>query len=230
MKKNVKLRISAIIIIAILLTLIVLYFVSKQDNYEPHPVRPKDFPEILIAPENAVLYDHSTPADSKRAQNIYDLTFLIKNTYPSEETRNFYHEYLRSRGWRKIKYDLLNLYGPSRTPKRPLPKQIPDIALKNFIKETKKQKGGKETIKRGIFPISWSQEEWLNNDNEYISIHFSYSADLHTGEVNHNKLSVYISYFQNDTWIYPYILRYKKMYPEEFEDANNISDPNKAEG
>jgi hypothetical protein len=216
MKKQPKLMLTLAAFVAFFcLAGVFWYFVAKGESYKPNPIRPKDFPEILIAPEHATLIDHSTPSNSRRVPHTYDLCFLVNDPYPSDDTYRFIEEHLSLNGWQRLKYDLLNPHSSHSQPTT-LPKYL-DPETVNMLIPKGKQKGD--------YPINWREEDWVNKDDEHISVFLYYSADLATKEVHRDKIYVNMTLFGRESWIRTYILKYKKLHPEEFsKDAEPEQD------
>jgi len=120
----------------------VRYLVRKQNTYHPNPVRPKDFPDILIVPESAKEVDYSEP--SQIVPGVYSVSFVVNDPHPSESIRNFIEKHLKSKGWQRLKYHLMN-------PETP-------ISLSPF----------------GFHWSFSQIEDWLNENDDHISIHYAY--------------------------------------------------------
>jgi len=217
MKKQPKLILTLAAFVAFFcLAGVIWYFVSKGESYKPNPIRPKDFPEILIAPENATLIDHSTPSNSRRVPHTYDLSFFVNEPYPSDDTYKFIEKHLSLNGWQRLKYDLLNPHSPHPQPST-LPQYLDPDGV-NMLFPKRKQKGN--------YFLIWRKEDWVNKDDEHISVFRYYSANLATKEVHRDKIYVSMTFFGRESWIRAYILKYKKLHAEEFRGTN---DPNEAD-
>jgi hypothetical protein len=204
MKNYVKLFLSLLIIAGFLLPVGVWYIMTKREIYKPNPTRPKDFPEILIAPEHAISLDHSIP--SRRVPHVYGLSFVVHDPYPSKDTRNFIKEHLTSNGWQRLNYELLNPNNAIAPPSETMPQSLPSHTM-NFLQ------------KQGYQRIPWSKEDWVSKDDEYINVILCYSVDLATTEVHRDKPYVNLSLFERESWVRHFILRYKELHPEEFESS-----------
>lgn len=215
MKKPVKLLLTwASLLGALCLMGLVWHFVAKREGHEPNPIRPRDFPEILIAPEGAVLIDHSTPANTRRAPDTYSFRFTVYDPYPSDKTYKFIEEHLSSNSWQRLSYEILY---PSQL--RVLPRAIPghlNPDTVDLMLPKKKQKGK--------WPLTWRREDWVNKDNELVTVVLKYCADLATKEVHRDKVYVSLDFFGRESWIRSYILKYKELHPEEFEGSDNLTE------
>ena len=163
-----------------------------------NPIRPEDFPAILIHPQNAYDLDFSTPSNDRIAKCSYGLNFFVDEPYPSETVRNFFNNHLTSKGWKKLKYSLLNPNDPIYT--NPL---LPN--LRTILPD------GTE----GKWPLHCI-EDWISDEEEHISIIFYYGPD-HEGKLYLNRVYVDATLFEQRSWINPYIKRYKQLHPEEFK-------------
>lgn len=206
MKKRRKLMLTLAAFVAFFcLAGVVWYFIAKGESYKPNPIRPKDFPEILIAPENAILLDHAAPSGSRSVPHTYGVHFVMDDPYPSDYTYKFIENHLSSNGWQRLNYDLLNPYSPApqvcTVPERLDPETV------NMLFPKRKQKGN--------YPCTWRKEDWVK-DNEHISVILCYAADLATREVHRDKIYVNMTFFGRESWIRPHILKYKELHPKEF--------------
>lgn len=182
-----------------ILTATVLFCINLiSRKYIRNPIRPEDFPAILIHPQNAYDPDFSTPSNSRRAKYSYSLSFFVDEPYPSEVVRNFFNNHLTSNGWQKLKYDLLNPNIPIY--KNPL---LPN--LKTTLPDSTE----------GKWPLS-CKEDWISNEEEKISIMFDYGPDQE-GKPDLSRVYVNTTLFKQRSWVNPYIKRYKQLHPEEFE-------------
>jgi len=210
MKKSIKLLVILSISIALCcLVVIRLYSTTKEKVYKRHPIRPVDFPEILIAPEWAVSLNHSTPSNTQRMPNTYGLTFIVHTPFPSEDTRNFIKEHLSSKGWHRLNFHLLN-------------PQVP-ISLGPLGLEWPKRKGEKKE-----WPIYW-MEDWLSKNEESISVNCAYGRlnknEPNLFELDLNILNVTLTYHERNSWVRSDIARYKQLHPEEFDESNDANKP-----
>jgi len=198
-----------------------LYLARKHNTYKPNPVRPKDFPRILVAPEGAISLDYSAPSNSLRASRTYRISFIIDDPYPSEKTRNFMERHLRANGWQHLKYHLMNPDVPSEYPNVLLYKFYRDT---NKLNEYTKEKCRAPKPKGRDWPLKW-MEDWLSKNDERIDIFFEYvpftdEKDVPDAEenVDLNRLYVNWTYFARDSWVRSHVLKYKELHPEEFSE------------
>lgn len=72
-------------------------------NFHKHnPIRPADFPSLLVPPANAQSVDYFAPLTSKNhAADTYSLSYWMDEPYPAENTRRSIRETLSSQGWRR---------------------------------------------------------------------------------------------------------------------------------
>lgn len=198
--KNLK-KSSLIIFVLIGLALICLLtfiFFSQRyfPTYERNAVRPNDFPQVLIAPENAESVDYSSPSsNSRRAPDTYRISFAVKEPYPADNIRQFIQTNFISHGWRKLNFTILN----------PTTKPLWTV----------------DKIKTPGMEVHQWQEEWVNDKDETIKVILDYSFPQ-DGEKDFNSLSIYLALFGKDSWKKHYISRYKELHPEEFE-GNTVS-------
>ena len=167
-------------------------------KYIRNPIRPEDFPAILIHPQNAYDLDFSSPSNSRSVKYTYGLSFSVNEPYPSETVRNFFNNHLTSNGWQKLEYSLLNPNTPVYT--NPL---LPN--LKTTLPD------GTE----GKWPLHCI-EDWISDEEEHISIIFDHGPDQE-GKPDLSRVYVNTTLFKQRSWVNPYIKRYKQLHPEEFE-------------
>ena len=209
--------------VAVVLCLVAVgwHLAVKRGDDKPNPIRPKDFPQILVAPEGAVLLDHSTPWNRRSAPHTYGFSFVVEDPYPSEKTRNFIEDHLESRGWRRLKYHLLNPDVPaSHTPMLgiELPLTVPESLNPesvNMLLDERKWKGED-------YPVRYIMEDWVSEEDQHIDVTLYYRADLSTRRVHRDKVHVDLGLFKRESWIRPWVLRYKELHPEEFQDGNDL--------
>ena len=206
MKKSIK---FVVILTASIAVVISLYLIKKEKVYKRHPIRPVDFPEILIAPEWAVSLNHSTPSNTRRVPDTYGLNFIVHDPFPSEDTRNFIKEHLSSKGWLRLNYHLQN-------PQVPL--SLGPLGLK-----WPKRKGENKE-----WPIYW-MEDWLSKDDESIKVICAYGRlnknEPNSFELDLNILNVNFAYFGRESWMSGVISKYKELHPEEFDESNDANEP-----
>jgi hypothetical protein len=198
--------------VAVVLCLVAVgwYLAVERGDYKPNPIRPKDFPEILVVPESAEAVDYFSGRG--KVKGVYGVSFVAKDPYPSEDTCNLIEKRLISNGWQRLNYRLL---GP-RTPRfepGPIPPRL-DSASVDFVIPKEKQKG--------VLALKLREEDWVNRDEELISVFLSYSADLATKDVDRDEVFVDLTFFERESWVRPYILRYRELHPEEFQDGNDL--------
>ncbi|MCK4293084.1 MAG: hypothetical protein KAY65_07790 [Planctomycetes bacterium] len=206
MKKQTKRRLAIAIPILLLCVVGTWYLPLRRGAYQPHPIRPENFPEILIPPPHAELIDHSTPLNSRRREHTYGLNFVVDDPYPSNDTYRFVEKHLGSNGWQRLRYDLLNPKSPTRAPLS-IPPYLGSEALDSIPSYKKKYRE---------CPIKWRQENWVSEKDDHILVALSYSVDLSTGRVRRDRVYVLMALFQRHR---PYIVHYKKLHPDEFDDA-----------
>ena len=218
MKKPVVLIMGSAVLLGVLLIGISVWYSSAREQILPFiPVRPADFPEILIAPENAVLIDHSTPSKGWTGRGRYFLKFAVEDPYPSAATRAFIEDHLRSNGWQLLRGDVLNpQLGPHL--QRDLPEYIGAEALDALCKWIGHRTGHHYTM--------WFKQDWLNNHNEYIGVTYQCAYDLSTGKRDNNNVYVDMDFSNRESDMQPWIERYKAFCPEEFEREKVTQDAN----
>lgn len=212
--------ISLLVLAFFCLVAVAWYLTVKRNTYKPDPIRPKDFPDILIAPKNAVLIDHATPSKSQCAPYIYHLCFVVEDPYPSEETHSFIEEHLRSHGWQRLKYHLLNPDVPaSRTPMLGIewPQTVPESLDPESV-DMLLAKGEQ----KGDYPVRYIMEDWVSENDQHVGVMLYYRADLATKKVHRDKVYVNLTLFERESWILPYIVSYRQLHPEEFQDSNDL--------
>jgi len=175
----------------------------RAEKHKHHPVRPDDFPEILIAPEGAQIYDHSTPSNTRRDTHSYTLTFIAEDPYPSTNTHEFIQQHLSSHGWQRLKYHLLN----------------PDVPAKYhnpmwyaLLKECNDVESYESEAK--YFGIG--TKDWVNDNDETICVNWMYKP-LNDNQVDPNRVEFQIELYKRESWVKNWLLKYKKLHPEEFD-------------
>jgi len=198
MKKWVKVLIPLSAFVVIVCSAVAIWYVRRHhDVYTIHSIRPKDFPEILIVPEQAERVDYSSPSNTHRAPHTYRLSFVKKDPYPSENTLNFIREHLQSNGWQRLKYDLLNPHSPLW--QAPFVPEYLDPNTVDILFPKRKQKGN--------YPVLWRKEDWIKDD-ENINVALYYSSDLTTKKVNRDRLYVNLSSFGRKSWCAEHTLHF----------------------
>jgi len=164
------LLISLALVSLLLVCVSILYLCKKEHTYKPHPIRPGNFPQILIAPAGAVSLDHSETSIPKQSPFAYTLTFIANDPYPSKDTCNFIETHLKSNGFQRLNYHLMNPDVPS---------EFPNVMLYQFyqktgkLDESTKEKCRSPRPEGGNQPIRW-MEDWLNKNNEHVCIDGGY--------------------------------------------------------
>lgn len=226
MKTHTKLFSVLLVFVGLLfLACAIWHLIEKYNTYKPNPIRPKDFPEILVAPEAAVSLDYSTPLNSKRAPHTYSLSFIVYDRYPSEKTRNFVKEHLKLNGWQRLNYHLLN-------PEVPI--EYPNVLLYELYRDanaSEKERCQAPKPTGGDWPLRW-MENWLSKNDEHIDIIFEYvplDGEKHAPPTEENldlnRLYVNMTFFGQDSWVHPHISRYKELHPEEFDESTVTHQP-----
>jgi len=192
-------RILITLFFVAILTSAILFCINLiPREYVRNPIRPEDFPAILIHPQNAYDLDFSTPSNDRTVKHSYGLSFIVDEPYPSEGVRDFFNNHLTSNGWQKLKYSLLNPNIPIY--KNPL---LPNL---------------KTTLPNGTegkWPLH-CVEDWISDEEEHISIIFDYGPDQE-GKPDLSRVYVNTALFKQRSWVNPYIKRYKQLHPDEFE-------------
>lgn len=217
-KKWVKILLALSVSVIIAASLGVIWYVRKhRDSCTINPVRPNDFPEILIVPENAQRIDYSSPKEPQRVSHIYRVSYEVDDSYPSEVTYAFIKDRLITNGWRRLEYDLMNPHQP-RFPVPLLPQYVDANIAKSYLPKDRK---------RNVFALENRREDWVNSDDEVVTVVFWYYADLTTGKICHGKVNVNLSYFGRKSWLASWVARYKKLHPEEFNEGSPTSQTGK---
>jgi len=214
-KKNwVKILLVLSSFVIIVVSLVAIWYVRKhRDAYTINSVRPKEFPEILIVPEDAQRTDYSSPADTRRAAHTYRVSYEVNDPYPSARTYAFITDRLTSNGWRRLEYDLVSPHQP-RFQVPLLPKYVDANVAKSYLPNDQG---------RNIFVLENRSEDWINSNNdEVITVNLWYYAELTTGKVYHDKVNVNLSYFGRESWLVSCVSRYKKLHPEEFNESATV--------
>jgi hypothetical protein len=136
----------------------------------------------------------------------------VDEPYPSDETYEFIEKHLDVKGWKRLEYDLFNprcqLPAPVDIPRHLNPDTVDSIFPK------RKQKGE--------YPVSWRKEDWVSKNDAHISVSLYYRAELATKEVYRDRVHANLSFY-SPNHVREYILRYKDLHPQEFEDTSNLS-------
>jgi len=107
LRSYVKRYLTLLVFAAILVVVGAAGFLLRRQNvYHPNPIRPRDFPDILIVPESAKQVDYSEP--SRIVPGVYSVSFVVNDPHPSQNIRNFIGQHLESNGWQLLKYHLMN--------------------------------------------------------------------------------------------------------------------------
>lgn len=188
-------RASIAFIVCLCLLLLALYLMTKRDVYDAITVRPNDFPNILIAPEGAESVAFLSPSNSDIIKGSYHLLFLIKDPYPAEKTRKFIKKHLSSKCWKPLNYSLLN----------------PHLQMHGeWVQYT--ENGEEVEIKE------WMQD-WLNAKGDSIKVILQYRL-LTGNEQEPDSLCVSLLFAESNARQRPWVLKYKELHPEEFEENN----------
>jgi len=146
---------------------------------------------------------------------VYAVSFSVDEPYPSEHTRGFIENLLETNGFQRLKHRPFRPFGPAPKPSR-VPEYLDSETMDLVIPKDKQ---------KGLRSFPWIQEYWLNKKNELVSVYLYYIADLETKKVDRDRLYANVTLFQRRSWMQPWILKYKELYPEELEDN---SDPNES--
>ena len=178
--------------------------IPREYEYVRHPVRPDDFPEILITPENAYNLDHSTTSNSRIVKHTWGLSFVVDEPYPSDNVREFFDNHLSANGWQKLEYDLLN----------------PNILMcaRPFLPGAKNILTDESEDEWPVFCIAY----WINEEEEYISVLFTYATHPDV-KPNLNRLMVHMSLFGTKSWGNLHVKQYTQLHPEEFRQLKGAT-------
>lgn len=182
----------AFLVLCVILIFVRSYYRNTSELEDGTIFRPEDFPECLIAPENAQGERYSTPSNTKMKPGTFHMVYKIRDPYPGECTYKFIEDTLARHGWFKLRHILLQ-------PERVI-NQGWDISR---IKEP------------GWELRDWS-EIWINEKYEsaYVILNYRFPVD---GEPDLDTLYVAHLLSGPETWVRSYVLRYKELHPEEFE-------------
>ena len=195
-----KLLLILIGIVATLGLLLLLFYSRINPSIrKASAVRPENFPEILVAPESAEKVRYGTPPYT--APRIYIIRFRVTGRYLVEDAWSFIENHLKSHGWHRLNRYLQN----------PQFKQLIPYGTWYRIKVPT----GEQT---------WQlMEDWLNDSGEYIRATWSLSPEKEFLEAD--SMYVSLSFFERNSWKRPYVLRYKELYPEEFDTSTDTNKP-----
>ena len=200
-KKDVFKRARFFLVVAVLgITLLVVrscYIRQSQSQMGSH-IRPKDFPECLIPPQNALEVKYHTPSNSRIIKGAVSMEFKIDNPFPGEHTRKFIEDTLKRYGWFKLKHILFN-------PELPVNQEWRIIEMR----------------KEPRLKFHELAECWMNKKDEIINVVLIYDF-LENDEPDLNTLYVTEGFAaEGDTWKHPFAVKYRKLHPEEFESSLN---------
>ncbi|MFC1737986.1 hypothetical protein ACFL1G_02930 [Planctomycetota bacterium] len=179
MSKKSKLLFTGIGILLLLTAILLL--ILHSNPYKPNPIRPVNFPEILVVPEEANDIDCSREKDG-----FYGVSFTINEPFPFEKTRDEIHKHLESFGWKRLKYHIMN------------PEVSADSDAFGFIKQ----------------PFR-TTEDWLDQNDNSISLYYT-SVKTNEDEIDMSKVHVIMHYRDRESYMKTWILKYKKLHPNEF--------------
>lgn len=127
-------------------------------QFTPYPYhkvtseRPKDFPEYLIAPEDATYVYYRGGKDAY-------MSFGVNDPYPATQTINFISEKLDKAGWKKLDYSIVN-------------PQFPSSHLR----------GWRGFVNNGnMKDRSWCAD-WMNDKDETLSVYLTYWVPIDSNE------------------------------------------------
>jgi hypothetical protein len=161
----------------------------EQSYVQRTDVRPGDFPSALVAPDNAMRISYSSPSSSAAMAGEYHMSFVVEEAFPGEKLWAFIGEHLKSRGWKRLRFDLLN---------------------PQWLSE---DKWFPQTDSEGTRFGRYRKHDWLNAQGEHISVAVSYSE---TPASDPNRAYVELLYYDRDAWPREFIERYKQQHPKEF--------------
>lgn len=194
--KNRRFRLAGCVAVAFIVTgLLCLRFVRDRygSSYELNPIRPADFPEVLVPPPAAKSIDYSAPSISKRAPDTYSLSFWVEEPYPADNTHRFILETLSAQGWRRLHF----------------------LILAPTVKPEWRARGG-DTQDDEVH--RW-HEDWANAKGEIVSAILQYSVQKATrGDLK--QLDVNMTFFGQNSGADRLLSQYKKYHPEEFVGSN----------
>jgi hypothetical protein len=180
------------VILSVQLLLLHKYFAPSRHTsrgVEQTTVRPPNFPDVLVAPDNAYDVLYSSPSGSSALAGTYYMSFRIREPFPGTESRAGIEEHLRSQGWRKLMFDLLN------------PQFLHTDSWNPQADETGKMVG------------KFMIQDWLNQKGESIRVIHAYGLDLQS---NLDHLYVTIFFYEQYAWPREFIELYRQHHPTEF--------------
>ncbi len=194
-------RASIAVVVCLCLLLFAWYLMTKRDVYDTITVRPDDFPDILITPEGAESVTFLSPSNSDIVKGNYHLWFLIKDSYPAEQTRKFIEKHLSSKCWQPLNYSLLNPHLPMHV---------------EWVQYT--ESGEEAEIKE------WMQD-WLGTKGESIKVILQYRS-IPGNEQEPDSLWVSLLFAESNERQRLWVMKYKDLHPEEFQEITDVSKPN----
>ncbi len=207
MIKKKPVLIVVLVLIVLALTIAGVKYGLSTSPTESYTTRPSDFPEILIALEQGRVSDYGlTKERDSTAIYAYSITCFVHDPYPSEQTYQFTSARLRSHGWHRLNYQLLN----------PLSEAFEhDKIPATFDPEIAKPFLSKEQQREGVGSVHWIMEDWIKGDF-HISLILSYGCDTKRGIIFLDEVCVEpiltVAQRENSQWI----ARYRKLHPDEF--------------
>ncbi len=186
---------KVVVIVAILTVQLLLlhkYFALSRHTsrgVEQTTVRPPNFPDVLVAPDNADEVLYSAPSGSSALAGVYYMSFRIREPFPGTESRAGIEEHLRSQGWRKLMFDLLNpqfLQTDSWSP-------VADATGKVVAKSM--------------------GQNWLNQKGESVCVIHDYGL---APQYDPHCLHVTIFFYEQYSWPRKFIELYRQHHPTEF--------------
>ena len=190
-KKRV-LRAVAMVCIAACVTVSGLYLKKWTRSYERNPVRPEEFPAMLVPPDGAESVDYWVLSKEERTHDTYGLSFFVRDSYPGQETQDFIKEVLEGAGCRKLEFDFI------------CECVRPEWAFCNGPGE----------------PYYRLAEDWLNASEETIYVIFEYVTPPGKDHIDTDILCVQLMYATRNTRDQQWLLSYKREHPEEFRTGS----------
>jgi len=169
-----------VIVVVLGLGFVLWYHYAKDEIYKRkrNPIRPKDFPEVLTAPDNAELLDYLTPEggeSGKTAYDTYNLSYAVNDPYPSGQTFKYIEDRLRDYGWQRIRYSV-------RYPTAELPagwRSVPE-----YIERSQMELLSKNLRKWREIGFPWVRLGWIQEEkDEYIQVVLGYIVDIKSRKV-----------------------------------------------
>jgi hypothetical protein len=199
MKNSTKVTLTLVIFVLLICFLGAIWnLMKKEETYQPNPTRPDDFPDVLIAPEEA----ESTDYFASTAPGVYILEYVIREPYPGTKTQDRIARRLMFHGFRRPAYDLLNPQFP-----RGRKWKIDDRVRGNQTES------------------HWLSEKWINANDEVVSVILTYPFPVGGGP-DPDELHVHIIFYEKDSWIGLFVRKYKELHPEDFRENSELKEDN----